>query len=68
MKIVIAVFLAAVSITSAFRPIGKLVLSSKLKMAASQVAAAQPTIEEWLDLVDPKLKKVNFFNLIDNIE
>ena len=46
----------------AFRPISNRaprMLTSSLMMSdyASQVLAAQPTIEEWLDVAEPGLKK-----------
>jgi sedoheptulose-bisphosphatase len=41
-----------------FAPMGRMTArSNSISMAASQVQAAQPTIEEWLDIAEPKLKK-----------
>lgn len=46
--------------SNAFMPFAqksRITRGSSLNMAASQVQAAQPTIEEWLDIAEPKLKK-----------
>lgn len=60
-KVSAVVLLLAAQI-SAFRPISSITRRSQcssLQMSefASQVLAAQPTIEEWLDVAEPGLKK-----------
>jgi hypothetical protein len=60
-KVSAVVLLLATQI-SAFRPISSITRRSQcssLQMSefASQVLAAQPTIEEWLDVAEPGLKK-----------
>lgn len=57
MYILLLLALLIVSATG-FAPMGRMTArSNSLSMAASQVQAAQPTIEEWLDIAEPKLKK-----------
>jgi len=42
---------------TAFRPTGRISSPVSLKMSDSAVLAAQPLVEEWLDVAEPGLKK-----------
>lgn len=57
MLVAILIIIASVSAFAPLRP--HVLRASSLKMADgdSQVIAAQPTAEEWLEVLDPKLKK-----------
>lgn len=57
MRAVLSLLLATVGVVFAFRPLGRAFRTSVgLKMSDLNLAA-MPTIEEWLDVADPKLKK-----------
>ena len=48
------------ALSCAFAPINRWAARTQrteVNMVASQVKAAQPTIEEWLDIIEPGLRK-----------